>query len=242
MDEPAHRGMRWAKGMIPCALAPILCGCVYFSKQTLSGACPSDLGSPIRNFCVVSPDALWRGERPTSADAKWLLEHHVGSIVSLQLNDQRAFEQVALAPEFAHSVPYFQVPGFSPLQMVSQSHIDEHVALFLAIMEAAPKPVYVHCRAGVDRTGVVAAAYLVLIKRAAHEEVITEMGRFHSPWQEIDAHYVRSLTDDRSAQILREAADWKARLEPSAQIDCRAGRCTFTSNEVNPTVETSKIP
>lgn len=237
-DQTALHGLRWASG----TLALLLCGCVYFSKHTLPGACLSDLGSPIRNFCVVSTQVLWRGERPTSADAKWLLEHHVGSIVSLQLNDQRAFEEVALDPEFVREVPYFQVPGFSPLQMVSRAHVDKHVALFLAIMEAAPKPVYVHCRAGVDRTGVLAAAYRVLIKRADREETIAEMGRFHSPWQKIDARYVRGLTDQRRAHILSEAAEWKTRLKPSARIDCHAGRCAFVRNEVNPTVKTSKVP
>ena len=237
-SQAARHRLRWASG----ALTLFLCGCVYFSKHTPPGACVSDLGSPIRNFCVVSPDALWRGERPTSADAKWLIEHHVGSIVSLQLNDQRAFEEAAPAATLASSVPYYQVPGFSPLQMLSQAHVDKHVALFLAIMEAAPKPVYVHCRAGVDRTGVVAAAYRVLITHADREEMITEMGRFHSPWQKIDAHYVRSLTEERRAQILRAAADWKARLEPSARIDCHAGHCRYVRNEVNPTVKASKIP
>jgi len=71
-DETAHHLMRWVSGMISCALALFVCGCVYFSEHTLPGACVSDLGSPIRNFCVVSPEALWRGEHPTSADAKRL--------------------------------------------------------------------------------------------------------------------------------------------------------------------------
>jgi protein tyrosine/serine phosphatase len=224
------------------AFLMVVSGCVYFSKHTLPGACLSDLASPIRNFCIVSPEVLWRGERPTSADAKWLLENRVGSIVSLQLNDSHAFEDVSLNPEFSHSVPYFQVPGFSALSMVSRQHVDEHVALFLAIMESAPKPVYVHCRAGVDRTGVVAAAYRVIMERADPEEAILEMGRYHSPWQKIDARYVRGLTEARRVKILREAADWRSRLRPSAQIDCSTGRCAFVRNNANPTVKASSIP
>src|SRR5882757_6022365 len=141
----------------------LLCGCVYFSKHTVQGACSNDLDSPIRNFCVVAPEVLWRGERPNRSDAKWLLEHRVGSVVSLQLDDQGPFESAALGRDFAHSVSYFQEPHFSPLQMVSRSQIDNHVARFLAIVRVAPKPIYFHCRAGIDRTGVLAAAYRVLV-------------------------------------------------------------------------------
>src|SRR5690349_14845693 len=67
-------------------------GCVYISKHTLRGACLTDMSSPVRNFCVVAPRILWRGERPTREDAKWLLEQRVGTVVSLQLDDRRAFE------------------------------------------------------------------------------------------------------------------------------------------------------
>ena len=82
------------------ALTVLLGGCVYFSKHTVQGACAQDLGSPIRNFCVASPGALWRGERPTASDAAWLLAHHVGSVLNLEvfLDDHRAFE-AAQAPD-----------------------------------------------------------------------------------------------------------------------------------------------
>jgi hypothetical protein len=201
--------------------------CVYISRHTIRGACLTDLRSPVRNFCVVAPEALWRGERPTKADAKWLLEQRVGTVVSLKLDDRDAFEAVTLPQDYAHSVSYFQVPGFSPLHMLSPSHLDKHVALFMAIVKAAPKPVYVHCRAGVDRTGVLAAAYRVLIDGASREEAIAEMARFHSPWQPLDARYIKGLSEARREEILRQATDWASRLHPTARIECERGRCTY---------------
>jgi hypothetical protein len=217
----------------------LLCGCVYVSRHTIEGACSNDLGSPIHNFCVVTPGMLWRGPHPDASDATWLLEHGVGSIVSLQLNDQRAFEDVALSQDFSHSVPYFQVPGFSPIQVLSSSQVDNHVALFLAIMKQAPKPIYVHCRAGVDRTGVVTAAYEVIVEKADRDQVIEAMSRWHSPWFSIDARYIRELSEDRQAEILRKAKDWEARLRPSADINCQHGKCLYVRNDVNPTVKAS---
>ncbi len=211
-------------------ISALFSGCVYISPHTMRGACLTDMGSPVRNFCVVAPQILWRGERPTAKDAKWLLQQRVGTVVSLQLDDRRAFEAVTPGPDYSHSVSYFKVPGFSPLQVLSPAHLDEHLALFIAIVKAAPKPVYVHCRAGVDRTGVLAAAYRVLIDGASREEAIGEMARFHSPWESLDARYIRGLSQDRRETILRQAADWESRLRPTASIECEHGRCNYVRN------------
>ena len=238
-DVSPHQRMRTAACLLACVCVFALCGCVYISRHTIRGACSRDLDSPIRNFCVVTPGTLWRGPHPDAADAQWLLDHGVRSVVSLQLNDQRAFENAALRPTFSQSLPYFQVPGFSPLQVLSAVHLDEHVALFLAIMKQAPKPIYLHCRAGVDRTGVLAAAYQVIVEGADREQVIADMARWRSPWYTIDAKYIRKLTPARQAQILRKAADFEARLRPSATIDCQHGKCAYMRNDVNPTVKAS---
>ncbi len=226
-----HRGGWTASRAILGALVLLLCGCVYFSRHTPPGACANDLGSPIRNFCVVSPGVLWRGERPTRADAQWLLGQRVGTVVSVQLDDRAAFEAAILGPDFSHSLAYFQIPGFSPLQMLSASHIDDHVALFLAIAAQAPKPLYVNCRAGVDRTGVLAAAYQVLIEGVSPEQAIAEMARFHSPWIRIDARYIRGLSEARRAEVMGKLRTWQSQLPTGARFECRRGRCTYVRND-----------
>jgi len=215
-------------GLSLIVLSPLLLsGCVYFSRHTIKGACSDDLDSPVHNFCVVAPEVLWRGPRPSRNDAQWLLEHHVGTVVSLQLDDRRAFEAVSLGPAFVHSVAYFHVAGFSPVHLLSRSHLDTHLALFVAIAKAAPKPIYVHCRAGVDRTGVLIAAYRVLVDGISREQAIAEMGRYQSPWQSLDARYIRGLSEERREQILRKATEWEARLRPTAQIECVGGHCRY---------------
>jgi protein tyrosine/serine phosphatase len=237
--SPKQRVAATTARVLAYTLLLALSACVYISPRTLRGACSNDLDSPIRNFCVVTPGTLWRGPRPDASDAQWLLDHGLRSIISLQLNDKRAFENAAAPPDLSQSLPYFQVPGFNPFQVLSATHLDDHVALFLAIMKQAPKPIYVHCRAGVDRTGVVAAAYQVMIEGADPEQVIADMARWHSPWYRIDAKYIRQLTPAREAQILRKAADLQARLRPSATIDCQRGKCAYVRNKVDPTVKAS---
>lgn len=210
-----------------CACVFLLSGCIYFMKHTPPGACSSDLGSPVRNFCVVAPGILWRGARPGPADAQWLINHRVGTVVSLELDVRRSFESARPDPHLTRSVTYFQVRAFSAVQVVTHAHLDDHVALVLAIIKQAPKPVFVNCRAGVDRTAMMAAAYRVLIEGISPERAIEEMERFRTPWDPLNAHYIRSLTGARATKIRRDMEEWESRLRPSGRFDCQDGQCRF---------------
>jgi hypothetical protein len=211
--------------VLPYTLALLLSGCVYFSRHTVPGACRDNLGSPMRNFCVVAPGALWRGATPTRSDAQWLVDHGVRTVISLQLDVRSAFESVHPGPGVARSVTYFRVRDFPATKVLTHWHIDDRVAEVLAIIQEAPKPVLVSCRAGADRTGIVAAAYRVLVDGASRREAIREMDAFHSPWDLLSAPYVRRLKGARKARILRNITQWRSRLQPVGRFDCRAGRC-----------------
>ncbi len=213
--------------VLVCALALLLCGCAYFSRHTLPGACRDDLGSPIRNFCVVTPGALWRGETPTRADAQWLIAHGLRTVISLQLDVRGSFESVHLDPGVVGSVTYFRVRDFMATQVLTHRHLDDHVAEVLAIIQEAPKPVLISCRAGVDRTGVIAAAYRVLVDGKSRDQAIREMDGFHSPWDPLNNRYVRSITGARKARILIDLTRWRTMLQPVGRFECRGGGCRF---------------
>lgn len=213
-----------------CTLALLLSGCVYVSRHTLAGACPDSFGSPIRNFCVVTPGLLWRSESPSRSDAQWLVAHGVGTVVSLQLDVRRSFESAHLDPGIVHSVTYFRVRDFAATQVLTHRHLDDHVAEVLAIIQEAPKPVIISCRAGVDRTGIIAAAYRVLVDGKSREEAIREMDGFHSPWNPLNNRYVRSITGARKAKILRNVTAWRSKLQPTGRFECRAGGCRLLSH------------
>jgi protein tyrosine/serine phosphatase len=210
-----------------CALALLLSGCIYFARHTPPGACADDLGSPIRNFCVVAPGVLWRSEAPTRSDARWLVEHGIGTVVSLQLDVRRSFESVHPERGVRRSVDYFQIRNFSALQVLTHQHLDDHVALVLAIIQEAPKPVLVSCRAGVDRTGIIAGAYRVLVEGMSQKKAIDDMEGYHSPWDPLNARYLRSLSGARRTKMLLDIRKLESQLQPSGRFDCGAGACRF---------------
>ena len=217
------------RGSLVSAALLLIAGCVYFAKHTPQGACNDDRNSPIRNFCVVTERVLWRGERPSRADARWLVEHRVGTIVDLDvlLDDHGAFDQLTFGSSTPQSIDYFHLPDFEPLHIVNWSLLDAHVAQFAAIVSDAPKPVYVHCIDGIDRTGVMVAAYRVLIEGMSRENAIAEMARFRSPYFRFDRNYIRSLQGDRRAEVMRKVHEAKSRVKPRARITCAGEKCMY---------------
>ena len=193
--------------------------------------CGSNLDASIQNFCQVTPNVLWRGAKPDKADAAWLVEQGVRTIVNLELlhDDKAAFEQVRLDNNGKFEVDYFRVRDWEPLPMIAPKLSDNHVAHFLAIMSEAPKPVYVHCRSGQNRTGVMVAAYRVIVEGEgdanAIEKAVKEMEAYQGHWFKVDASYIRGLTPERRDKIRRKAKEWIPKLKQEARFVCEEGQC-----------------
>jgi hypothetical protein len=233
-----------ALGMIAVAACLVACltsGCAYIFLRPPPGFCGSIRGSPIRDFCVVTPRILWEGERPSPVGAQWLLTHGVGSVVSIQVHDRATFRATRVPPERVLSIPYFHIRRFNAVRLLSRSEVDDRVALFLAIMREAPKPVYLHCRLGVDRALVLAAAYRILIQGLDPERAVEDIRGLHSPWLAVEIAYLRSLTPTRKADILRKVHYWLPRVRARAQIRCMQGRCRYLSNVAGDALHTSAL-
>ncbi len=137
----------------------------------------------VRTFGFISAD-VWRGAKPTPDGLKTLAAMGVKTIIDLQQVDESA------------DVP----PGVRYVPMrVSSWHCDQlDPALFLRTLADCPKPVFVHCLEGRDRTGLAIGAYR-LASGMKVETVIAELNAFRvNPWW-------RGLIEERIRSIAKQA-------------------------------------
>ncbi|MDB5302178.1 MAG: protein tyrosine/serine phosphatase [Phycisphaerales bacterium] len=126
---------------------------------------PTDLpGLP--NFGFISPD-LWRGAEPTPDGLKTLAAMGVKTVIDLRESDESA--------DVPQGIYYVRLP-------VSAWHADRvDVAEVLRTISASPKPVFIHCREGRDRTGLAIAAFR-LSQGMKADDACKELRNFHVNW------------------------------------------------------------
>jgi protein tyrosine phosphatase (PTP) superfamily phosphohydrolase (DUF442 family) len=144
--------------------------------------------SPIANFALVD-DALWRGARPNAEGVAWLIAQGVKTIISLELwRHEQPIPGIAL----------IHVADWEPLPALAPQVEDAHIKLFLRTFRTAQKPVFVHCRQGVNRTGRAVAAYRIIEKGEPVDPVIADMKSYGGFWEAADEHYLHGLAERRA--------------------------------------------
>lgn len=109
----------------------------------------------LRNFHMVN-EQLYRGGQPKISDFERLKQFGIKSVVNLRKEDDRARADGQLAQQAG--LRFFNVPLARHARPT-----DEQIERVLSIITAPEnQPVFVYCRRGADRTGVVIAAYRVL--------------------------------------------------------------------------------
>ena len=181
----------------------------------------------IDNFSVVTPGVLWRGARPGKQGVEWLVRSQVRTLVNLELvtDDLPTFGSIEVGAAVSQEIGYFRIRDWEPLPLLAPFLVDDNVARFLAIVTQQPKPVFVHCRTGRNRTGRMVAAYRIIVERASIEDAVAEMACYCGEWLYADARYIRGLSLEHMEKILRQAQEWAARLKPTATIVLNGGKC-----------------
>ena len=118
---------------------------------------------PIRNFAEVD-DRLWRGAAPDEAGYEALAAQGVTTVIDLRAEEGIANNDALLARLGLERVHLPLRDGQSPTR--------EQVDHFLAAVRGSSGRVFVHCGAGVGRTGTMAAAYLVATGQTSGEEAV----------------------------------------------------------------------
>jgi len=128
---------------------------------------------------------LYRGARPTAPGIQELQKLGIKTVVNLE---QSNGEQALVA---GSGITYEHLP------MTAFRVRDDEVVQFLRLAGApSHTPIFVHCRRGADRTGLLCAVYRIAIQGWTKEEAIAEMTRggfrFNHAYQNV-VNYIRDL-------------------------------------------------
>jgi tyrosine-protein phosphatase SIW14 len=151
-----------------------LAGCgLLIGFSALAFADPSVKGVP--NFHVVNKQ-LFRGGQPTDAGFRNLAAMGVKTIVDLQEEGDRSHDEKRIVK--ALGMHYVNVPmkGMTTPKEKQVSHA------LKALDDNSDGPVFIHCKRGADRTGVVIACYRIQHDRWDNQKALSEARSYGMSW------------------------------------------------------------
>jgi protein tyrosine/serine phosphatase len=113
---------------------------------------------------------LYRGPQPTWTDLRTLkMRAGIKTVINLEAPDQ---DQLRTCISLGLTQLSLPLSSIRP-----PSDLDVHTALFI-LAEPALRPIYLHCKTGVDRTGFIVAKYRIRKNLWTRQQAISEMINF----------------------------------------------------------------
>ncbi len=130
------------------------------------------------NFHEVTADEIYRSAQLSAARLKGLVdEHHIKTVISLRIPDPgESWYDDEIAISKSLGITHIDVPfdfNFEP-------RIDLLIEL-RDLIETAPRPILLHCKAGVDRTGLASVMVKLMDETSSLEEARAQVSwRYHA--------------------------------------------------------------
>jgi protein tyrosine/serine phosphatase len=148
-------------------LIAIFCFSIFAAAQTSPSSFP---GVNIGNFGQMD-ERFYRGAQPLESDYQALKDLGVSTVIDLR-NDPTDYEKGSVE---ALGMKYVNIP-MSGWKSPKQKDVDTFLAL---VNNAETGKFYVHCKAGIHRTGVVGAAYRYTNYGWDYDQVYKEMKNYN---------------------------------------------------------------
>jgi len=150
----------------------------FLLAATLGGALTlclaGERGQPaqngILNFGKVN-DFLFRGAEPDEAAFAGLKRLGVKSVIDLRLPGSGPKTEAAAA--LSGGILYTNIPFHG-----TGRPSDQQVQRVLSLLETLPRPIFVHCQHGCDRTGTIIACYRIQHDKWSNETALEEAHKY----------------------------------------------------------------
>lgn len=172
-------------------------GAFSISPPSAAHPRPANWAQPVASTAIHNwykiDDGLYRSRQPDRKGFEAAKEMGIRTIVNLRSTHSDAKLVEGL--------------GFNLVEIPMRAYAlsEDRILKALRAIQAGPKPVLLHCQKGADRTGVVSAAYRVVIQDWTKDEAVAELKKggygFHWYYLNIPA-FIRHL----------DAAEFRARL------------------------------
>ncbi len=149
------------------------------------------------NFHKVN-DMVYRGAQPKSGGLELLKQLGIKTVVSLRDDDARAKQEEAGAR--MAGLQYFNLP-FERWGRPQDKEMEQVLSI---INNPANQPVFVHCKHGADRTGVVIAVYRITHDGWTSQQAKAEAKRYGlKPWQVGMKDYIHDFHKRQTAPTIQ---------------------------------------
>jgi protein tyrosine/serine phosphatase len=110
------------------------------------------------NFRTVQPDAFYRsGQMSAPRLAEAIEDHHIATVINLRGASDESWYVEKLAVCDARGVAHYDLDWTK--RRIPEP---ESLAAYVTLLQAADRPLLVHCQGGTHRTGVASAVYILL--------------------------------------------------------------------------------
>ena len=183
-------------GCVEMSHFKVVVAAVILALAALAGGATSVRSSATKrlrglpNFdCVTG--MLYRGGQPDAEGFGTLRDMGVGLVINFRDEESEVTQEKREVESLG--MRYIMIPWNG-----HDEPSDAQVVEFLDLIRTNPQTkIFVHCKRGADRTGVMIAAYRIAVEHESVSDAVSEMHRFHYDWFLLPQleRYVESLPE-----------------------------------------------